>query len=378
MTAAEKHIHHYNRLNGKKIGKEELATFHRALSADIQAGRIDAHMPLGVECIDIEKRIGKAVKQMNGHKVQLECKVIDVEKILSLQKKEIKKTVPVKKVPTKETSRREVKPAVLDNTALEGAAKVPAPSSFPTGAFPVRIPKTVSLSGLGFVPADKAPAKAQNTFSLPGEVGRLLGKLQRYKLEIIIDGETHSSKSELAKQIADAFASIGDEVGWLDWEQGGLQSRDTLESIRRNIKESNRKKIHVSADVPKTLEAVKSLAGKFPVIVLDSGSSLKMITNTWVDELREQYPDTVWIILFQQNVKGGTRGGTSAEYDAPVVLKTYRPDESDFKKNYAYVFKNRGNDTGKYYLIASKKIVKEEPGKVEKTLPVKPIKLQGK
>jgi hypothetical protein len=44
-------------------------------------------------------------------------------------------------------------------------------------------------------------------------------------------------------------------------------------------------------------------------------------------------------LLFQQTEKGGTRGGTSAEFDAPVVLKTYRGDESDYTKNYAYVFK---------------------------------------
>jgi hypothetical protein len=99
------------------------------------------------------------------------------------------------------------------------------------------------------------------------------------------------------------------------------------------------------------------------VIALDSGSKLEEVTNAWIDELREEYPDTVWIIMFQQNTKGGTRGGTSAEFDAPVVLKTYRPDQRDFKKNYAHVFKNRGNKTGQYYLIASKQIVDEEPKK---------------
>ncbi len=42
-------------------------------------------------------------------------------------------------------------------------------------------------------------------------------------------------KSELGKQIADGFLSIGDKVAWVDWEQGGLESRDTLASIERNI-----------------------------------------------------------------------------------------------------------------------------------------------
>jgi hypothetical protein len=223
--------------------------------------------------------------------------------------------------------------------------------------------RQTSMFGLGFITADKRPQKMGDTFTLPGVIGSILGNLQRYKLEIVIAGETHSGKSELGKQIADAFISIGDEVCWIDWEQGGLRSDHTYESIERNVKPENRKKLHVSSDVPKNLEAVKALGKKFRVVVIDSGSSLKLVTNSWIDELREEYPETVWIPLMQQNEKGGTKGGTSAEFDSPVVIKTYRPDENDYTKNYAYVFKNRGNKTGQYYLIASKKIgvLKQNP-----------------
>lgn len=213
----------------------------------------------------------------------------------------------------------------------------------------------------GFTTADQAPETPKNLFELPGEIGKLLGKLQRYKLEIVIAGETHSSKSELGKQIANAFASIGDPVAWIDWEQGGLDSRDTVESIERNVDPENKKRFHVSGSLPRNLQAVKALAKKFKVVVLDSGTKLNQVTNAWIDQLREEEPDTVWIILMQQNVKGGTRGGTSAEFDTPIVLYTYRPDESDYKKNYAYVFKNRGNQTGIYYLIADKKVITYDP-----------------
>ncbi len=238
---------------------------------------------------------------------------------------------------------------------------------------PVKLKKTVDKkttvkkikAGLaGFITADKTPDVPKNMFQLPGEIGALLGPQQRYKLEIVIAGETHSGKSEIAKQIADAFITLGDDVGWIDWEQGGLESRDTSDSIKRNVKPENRKKLHVSSDVQKTLEAVKAMAGHFKVIALDSGSSLKQVTNAWIDELREEYPETVWIILMQQNEKGGTRGGSAAEFDAPVVLKTYRPDETDYKKNYTKVFKNRGNKTGIYYNIASKKIISKPDGAV--------------
>ena len=223
----------------------------------------------------------------------------------------------------------------------------------------VKTIKVVNDNEYNFKPATEKPDKPIKTFRIGGQIGELLGDLQRYKLQIIISGETHSSKSEIAKQIADGFAEIGDDVAWIDWEQGGLESRDTQASIDRNVSPKNKAKFHVSSDVPRNLEAVKKLALTYPVIALDSGTKLNIGNNAWIDQLREEHPETVWINIMQQNGEGGTRGGSAAEFDAPVVLKTYRADEKDFKKNYAYVYKNRGNKTGLKYNIAGKKIVKD-------------------
>ncbi|MGL6121651.1 MAG: hypothetical protein ACRC1W_01180, partial [Shewanella sp.] len=347
----------YNNLNGKEMGKSQLASFHRGLKKDIDAKKIDTSMPFGIECIEVEKRVSAALKKMNGHKVLVTCQVVDINSKVVAEKATFKK-IEAKKVITLSAIEPEGKnialPSIKATSDAQRINKV-TPS----------VPKFSNIKGLGFLSADKAPAKPANVFHLSGEIGKLLGNLQAYKLEIVIDGETHSGKSEIGKQVADAFLSAGYSVGWVDWEQGGLESRDTMESIQRNVKPENRKSLMVSSEVPKTLHAVKSLAGKFDVIVLDSGSSLKMITNAWIDELREQHPYTIWVILMQQNGKGGTRGGTAAEFDSPVVLKTFRPDINDYKKNYAYQYKNRGNpdQVGKYYLIAVKKIVKEEPAK---------------
>src|SRR6185503_14948219 len=52
---------------------------------DISARRIDAHMPLGIECIDVEKRIAKVLPQMNGKAMRINLQVIDVDKILKAQ-----------------------------------------------------------------------------------------------------------------------------------------------------------------------------------------------------------------------------------------------------------------------------------------------------
>lgn len=93
MTVAEKHIRHYNNLNGKPIRKQRLAEFHASLKRDIESKRIDAHMPFGVECIDLEKRLQGAIKTLNGHKMIVQCQTIDIAKIHASQKVIVKKSL---------------------------------------------------------------------------------------------------------------------------------------------------------------------------------------------------------------------------------------------------------------------------------------------
>src|SRR5688572_27950233 len=80
MTIAEKHIRHYNNLNGKEISKETLTRFHVALKEDIDSKRIDAHVNYGVECITIERRIARALKKMKGTHRIANCKPIHLDK----------------------------------------------------------------------------------------------------------------------------------------------------------------------------------------------------------------------------------------------------------------------------------------------------------
>lgn len=66
MTLAEKYIRQYNRFNGKKISKKDLAAFHARLKEDIDARRIDAHVRYGADLVTIEKRIRKALPKVSG------------------------------------------------------------------------------------------------------------------------------------------------------------------------------------------------------------------------------------------------------------------------------------------------------------------------
>jgi len=66
----------------------------------------------------------------------------------------------------------------------------------------------------------------------------------------------------------------------------------------------------------------------------------------------------VFIIIFQQNGEGGTRGGVSADFDSPVHLKVHKVDTT-FVNNYVEMKKNRGNSQtlGLKYIVKAKKTI---------------------
>ena len=165
--------------------------------------------------------------------------------------------------------------------------------------------------------------------------------LQRYKLAILLKGDPHAGKSEFVKQLIDGFLDLGWTTALFDLEQGGMASKDTKASIDRNIKSKNLSRLFVAGEAPGGIESVKKVANDFDVVVIDSWQKLD-IPNTRFDELRNEYPNTVFIVIFQQNGEGGTRGGVTADYDAPVSIKVHRVDDS-FKNNFARFEKNRGN-----------------------------------
>lgn len=228
-------------------------------------------------------------------------------------------------------------------------------------------PAAASHSIHGFTTADTAPDRPADVFTLGGPIGLFLGEQQRYRLQIVLGGEKSSSKSEMLKQILDAMIDKGFKTALIDYEMGGLASKDTQAGLSRSLKAENRKKLFVSSpDFPATVEAIKGIANKFDVIGIDSGSKLNQVTNSWLDELRVEFPETIWVALMHENSRGTTKGGTAAGYNAPVVIKTYRPDPTNQLRNYAWAEKNRGNQTNRWYIIADKKVVDRDPSATQK------------
>jgi antirestriction protein ArdC len=198
-----------------------------------------------------------------------------------------------------------------------------------------------------------------NVFRLGGEMGKALQDLQRYRLVILLTGDTHAGKTQFAWQLVDSFVDANYKVGVFDLEQGGLQSKDTALSIERNVQPKNKAVLAVTGEAPKGIDTIREHANHFDVIMIDSWQKLKL-PNTRLDDLRNEFPNTIFIIIFQQNGEGGTRGGVSADFDAPIAIKVHKVDTT-FKNNYAEVWKNRGNTAGVKYNWFKKKVIIDKP-----------------
>ncbi|MFN3874253.1 MAG: hypothetical protein ACK4R9_14750, partial [Ignavibacterium sp.] len=159
-----------------------------------------------------------------------------------------------------------------------------------------------------FVRADKRNIVQEikpDVFRLPGEMGKFLQDLQPYKCAIAISGDPHAGKTEFVTQLIDSFCSIKKKVGFYSLEQGGMESKDTEAAIDRNVSKNNQEYLFVTGIVD-GLPGIKHECKDFDVIVIDSWQELKE-PSTAFNSLRNEYPEKIWVIIFQQNSAGGTR-----------------------------------------------------------------------
>ena len=224
----------------------------------------------------------------------------------------------------------------------------------------------------GFTKANEKPSieNLPGLFYLPGEIGKWLGKLQRYRLMILVHGESGAGKSELVKQLSNTFLDAGFKGGFYDLEQGGLVSKDTQESIDRNISLKNQENIAFTDEAENGLETVKSVADNFDFIVIDSWQKLGDPMSK-LDSLRKDHPNTIWIPITQETTDGKAKGGSATVFDPPVRIKGFKVDNT-FVNNYSEIMKNRGNQetVGTRYNMFTKKVISDNPkenSKPEKT-----------
>ncbi|WP_108802168.1 antirestriction protein [Aquimarina sp. Aq107] len=215
---------------------------------------------------------------------------------------------------------------------------------------------TTPREGYLFTSFDQQPiASATPTFRLPGAMGELLGDLEKFELAITIEGDQGGGKTRFTYQLADAFAEIGNNVAIFTLEIGGKS--DLITRMKDEyLSPQNRNRISRADQLPDGYQTISNATGVFDVIIIDSWNKTGLPSQDF-DRLRKQYPDTIFIVIFQRTTQKTIRGGTAPLYDAGINIEVIKVDDT-FQNNYAVTTKNRYGITGVKYNISTKEIIR--------------------
>lgn len=374
--------------DGKKPVKQIQSVLIRISNFD-SAGLLQKHRTF---IIDIATALKAAIKNINSNdlvKVQITSETIEKIKEALKDKKQVMQVNYLAGAENKKTVKRDNKQAkklkscdLREKEKSENSARAavaPPKDGQDSPILDAKITKdgNSGLRGLeqdrplsnllkpsgAFVASNQASDSAEKVFRFLDSnlLTDFLGDMQRYRLAMMIQGPTHTGKSEIKNQIINGFAELGLNVADFDWEQGGLSSKDTLASYDRNIPAKNRPRIHTTDAIPSSLEELYKWIEPYDVIAMDSYN--KFMDRTGLkgnsfDQLRLDRPDKIWIALFQLRDDGKTRGGSAPGYDAPIIIQTGN-DGVNYTTAFSELKKNRGNGEklGMKFYPASGKLV---------------------
>lgn len=168
---------------------------------------------------------------------------------------------------------------------------------------------------------------------LPGELGRFMGAPEPLEYALVLRGDPGAGKSRLLFQLQDLFAGIGMTVADFSLEMS-KQSSVVKGYEAQYIHASNRVRIKRADYLPKGLQTIREQAasGKFNVIVIDSFGKVGAKQEEF-DKLRKDFPNIIWLVIFQSTTNGTARGGVQAEYDGGAVIHVHEGGIAVFEKN---------------------------------------------
>lgn len=217
-------------------------------------------------------------------------------------------------------------------------------------------PKPAGISGLQSIDSHTT----LETYTLPNEIGRFLGKCPVNEIySITLEGKQGSGKSTLALHIADAVADRGEKSAFFIPEMGSALAK---EYVQKEVSPKNYSYIETSdnSDLREIEKAAKS--GLYRVIAIDSWQKVKLdgrpVSQYEFDAFRKRVPEGVIVIaIFQKRDDGNMRGGNSPGFDADVNIEVVKVDDS-FLNNYAKTSKNRYASSGNKYSMSRKMIIR--------------------
>lgn len=216
-------------------------------------------------------------------------------------------------------------------------------------------------------PAPSLSGITSEVIQLPGDLGKFLGEIERLQYALLLRGDKGAGKTRLTYQLMNLFASQNYSVATFTLEI--MKESDLVRRMMEAyVDTKNRDNISISSEAPKGIDTVREAAKYFDVVVIDSFGKLNC-AQTELDRLRNDFPNTFFIIVFQSTTAGTARGGSGAEYDAGAVLQVEKGGMAVFEKNrYA-----TNESQGKIYNVFEQKLIEEE--EEEKAEAEEPVKM---
>ncbi len=214
--------------------------------------------------------------------------------------------------------------------------------------------KPNKASGLFSAMNEHTHVKNANTFTLNGDLGVLLGNIERFELAITIEGDQGGGKTRFTYQLADAFADIGNKIAIFSLEIGSKS--DLITRMKKEyLQPENQHKIFIADQIPEGHKTIQEATKSFDVIIIDSWNKTGLPSQDF-DKLRKENTNTIFIVIFQRTTQKTIRGGTAPLFDAGINIEVVKADDS-FRNNYAVTSKNRYGITGIKYNIFNKEIM---------------------
>jgi hypothetical protein len=189
-----------------------------------------------------------------------------------------------------------------------------------------------------------------NGILLGGEIGKFLGKLEREKCAIALTGDSGAGKSTFSYLLARAFLEGNQSVAYFSLESG------FTESMQKLVSKYGIGKYKFDAFGEGSLTDVRTEANNYDCVIVDSYAKISSKPQDFED-LRQDFPNTFFIIIFQKTTDGKIRGGSSILFNSTATIDI---GISDKEHRMAWMKKSRYGTENFVYSINRDKLIKGE------------------